>query len=83
LEPVGGHSGQAATSRSTVSRRFVPATETALAQLLATDLSDLDLVVAQPGSASSVVSTQAGSGTDRLEQHQPLIGHHGSLTTAR
>jgi len=40
LEPVGTRTEQAATStsRSAVSRRFVAATETALAQLLATDL---------------------------------------------
>jgi transposase-like protein len=46
LEPVGARTGQAAaaTSRSAVSRRFVAATETALAQLLAADLRCLDLV---------------------------------------
>jgi len=46
LEPVGARVQQAAasTSRSAVSRRFVAATETALAQLLAQDLSTLDLV---------------------------------------
>ena len=46
LEPVGTRTEQAATatSRSAVSRRFVAATETALAQLLAADLSKLDLV---------------------------------------
>jgi putative transposase len=46
LEPVGKRTEQAATatSRSTVSRRFVAQTETALAQLLAADLSGLDLV---------------------------------------
>jgi transposase-like protein len=46
LEPVGQRVEQAATStsRSAVSRRFVAATETALAQLLAADLSQLDLV---------------------------------------
>ena len=46
LEPVGARVEQAAvsTSRSAVSRRFVAATETALAQLLAADLSTLDLV---------------------------------------
>jgi hypothetical protein len=47
LEPVGTRTEQtaAATSRSAVSRRFVVATETALADLLAADLSGLDLVV--------------------------------------
>jgi putative transposase len=46
LEPVGQRTEQAAvsTSRSAVSRRFVAATETALAELLAADLSKLDLV---------------------------------------
>ena len=46
LEPVGAKVEQAAgsTSKSAVSRRFVAATETALAQLLAADLSGLDLV---------------------------------------
>jgi putative transposase len=46
LEPVGTRTEKAATatSRSAVSRRFVAQTETALAQLLAADLSGLDLV---------------------------------------
>jgi putative transposase len=46
LEPVGSSVGQASsgTSRSAVSRRFVARTEHALAELLATDLSGLDLV---------------------------------------
>jgi putative transposase len=46
LEPVGTRAEQAATStsKSAVSRRFVAATETALAQLLSADLSGLDLV---------------------------------------
>jgi putative transposase len=46
LEPVGARVERAATatSRSAVSRRFVAATETALAELLAKDLSGLDLV---------------------------------------
>jgi putative transposase len=46
LEPVGTRVAQAAgsTSRSAVSRRFVAATETALAELLSQDLSGLDLV---------------------------------------
>jgi putative transposase len=46
LEPVGTRTEQSATatSRSAVSRRFVAATETALAALLAADLSGLDLV---------------------------------------
>jgi putative transposase len=46
LEPVGARTEQTATStsKSAVSRRFVAATETALAQLLAADLSELDLV---------------------------------------
>jgi putative transposase len=46
LEPVGACAEKAATStsRSAVSRRFVAQTETALAALLAADLSSLDLV---------------------------------------
>ena len=46
LEPVGARVEQAATStsKSAVSRRFVAATETTLAELLAADLSGLDLV---------------------------------------
>jgi putative transposase len=46
LEPVGGQVEQTAssTSKSAVSRRFVAATEHALAELLAADLSGLDLV---------------------------------------
>ena len=46
LEPVGQRTETAATatSRSAVSRRFIAQTENALAQLLAADLSSLDLV---------------------------------------
>jgi transposase-like protein len=46
LEPVGAAVTEAATgtSRSAVSRKFVAMTETALARLLAADLSELDLV---------------------------------------
>jgi transposase-like protein len=46
LEPVGERVEESArsTSKSAVSRRFVAATETALAELLAADLSGLDLV---------------------------------------
>jgi len=46
LEPVGAQVEAAArsTSKSAVSRRFVAATETALADMLAADLSELDLV---------------------------------------
>jgi transposase-like protein len=46
LEPVGEQvdAKAAATSRSAVSRRFVAATEHALAELMAADLSTLDLV---------------------------------------
>ncbi len=46
LEPVGEQVAATATStsRSAVSRRFVKATETALAELLGADLSGLDLV---------------------------------------
>jgi putative transposase len=46
LEPVGRRVEQAgrSTSKSAISRRFVAATQTALADLLAVDLSGLDLV---------------------------------------
>jgi putative transposase len=46
LEPIGSQVEQTAssTSKSAVSRRFVTATEYALAELLAADLSGLDLV---------------------------------------
>ena len=46
LEPVGAQveASASSTSKSAVSRRFVKATETALAELLAADLSGLDLV---------------------------------------
>jgi transposase-like protein len=44
LEPVGDAVGASATSRSAVSRKFVQATEHALAELLATPLAALDLV---------------------------------------
>jgi len=46
LEPVGIRTEQTATgtSKSAVSRRFVAATETALIELMAADLSELDLV---------------------------------------
>jgi putative transposase len=46
LEPVGGavEATARSTSRSAVSRRFVRATETALAELMSADLTDLDLV---------------------------------------
>ena len=46
LEPVGAEVDKVAssTSKSAVSRRFVTATETALADLLGADLSELDLV---------------------------------------
>src|SRR5829696_4467107 len=46
LEPVGAGVEQTATatSKSAVSRKFVAATETALAELMAADLSGLDLV---------------------------------------
>jgi transposase-like protein len=47
LEPMGEAVEQKSrsTSKSAVSRRFVTATESALAELMAADLSDLDLVV--------------------------------------
>ena len=44
-EPIGSTVKARSTSKSAVSRRFITATETAMAQLLARDLSDLDVSV--------------------------------------
>src|SRR5207302_11337249 len=46
LQPVGAQTIRVAkgTSKSAISRRFVAATETALAELMGADLSELDLV---------------------------------------
>jgi putative transposase len=46
LEPMGKtiEAASRSTSKSAVSRRFVAATETALTELMASDLSELDLV---------------------------------------
>ena len=44
-EPVGGQLKARSTSKSAVSRRFITATETAMAELLARDLSELDVAV--------------------------------------
>jgi putative transposase len=62
LEPVGARVEQTATatSKSAVSRRFVAATETALAELLAQDLSELDLVALMVDGCTSA-STAAWS----------------------
>jgi hypothetical protein len=51
LEPVGAsvEAEARSTSKSAVSRRFVAATETALAELMATDLSGLELVALMVG----------------------------------
>jgi putative transposase len=66
LEPVGSRVEQDATgtSKSAVSRRFVAATERALAELLTADLSGLDLValmVDGSGSPSTAVWSRWGS----------------------
>jgi putative transposase len=84
-EDVEAHSG--ATSRSAVSRRFVRATKRALGELLARDLSDLDIAVVMidgievAGSclvAALVITTDGrksrwgcGSGTPRTSGSSP------------
>ncbi|MGA3220840.1 MAG: IS256 family transposase [Acidimicrobiales bacterium] len=69
LEPVGTQVEATArsTSKSAVSRRFVEATETALAELLAADLSDLDLVALMVDGvhfADHLLVVALGIGTD-------------------
>jgi putative transposase len=49
LEPAGTAVEEVATGKSAVSRRFVAATETALAELMSRDLSGLDLVAFMAG----------------------------------
>jgi hypothetical protein len=97
LEPVGGRAERPArsTSRSMVSQRFVAATETALAELLAANLSGLDLVAFMVdgvdfgeracvvtlgiGIDAHLASAGAGGGLDR-ERHP---GHRSDRRVAR
>ena len=84
LEPVGSQVEQASsTSKSAVSRRFVAATEHALAELLAADLTGLDLVALMVDGirvaehycvvALGITGTDqgpAGAGRGRHREHQ-------------
>jgi len=85
LEPAGQvvESAAAATSKSAVSRRFVAATETALAELMARRLDDLDLVAFMVdgvhfGEHTCVVAP--GIGID--ETRHPLAVEEGSTENA-
>jgi transposase-like protein len=85
LEPVGSSVGAAAasTSKSAVSRRFVGATESALAELLARDLSALDLVVVMVDGvhfAEHLLVVAMGIGIDGTKH--PLAVAEGSTENA-
>ncbi len=85
LEPVGTSVEAAATStsKSAVSRRFVEATEVALAELLATDLSALDLVALMVDGvhfADHLLVVALGIGTDGTKH--PLAVVEGSTENA-
>ena len=84
LEPVGEQVAAAsATSRSAVSRRFVAATEQALAQLMAADLSGLDLVAVMVdgvGFAEHLCVVALGIGIDGTKH--PLALVEGSTENA-
>jgi len=69
LEPVGAavEASASSTSKSAVSRRFVAATETALAEMLAADLSGLDLV------ALMIDGVHPGSAPRRLRRRPPPL----------
>jgi putative transposase len=76
LEPVGEQveARAASTSRAAVSRRFVAATERALAELMAADLSGLDLLV---GVAALNVASQATA----AEPQDAQVGTVGVVRT--
>jgi transposase-like protein len=85
LEPVGEQVAvtAASTSRSAVSRRFVAATEKALAQLMAADLSGLDLVafmIDGVGFAEHLCVVALGIGIDGTKH--PLALVEGSTENA-
>ena len=85
LEPVGEEFAVAATStgRSAVSRRFVAATEQALAQLMAADLSGLDVVAVMVdgvGFAEHLCVVALGIGIDGTKH--PLALVEGSTENA-
>jgi putative transposase len=85
LEPVGEQveAKAASTSRSAVSRRFVAATERALAELMAADLSTLDLVAVMVdgvGFAEHLCVVALGIGIDGTKH--PLALVEGSTENA-
>jgi transposase-like protein len=85
LEPVGEQVSAvaASTSRSAVSRRFVAATERALAELMAADLSSLDLVAVMidgVGFADHLCVVALGIGIDGTKH--PLALVEGSTENA-
>ena len=85
LEPVGEQvqATATATSKSAVSRRFVAATETALAELLGADLSGLDLVAVMVDGvhfAESCCVVALGIGVDGTKH--PLAVEEGSTENA-
>jgi putative transposase len=85
LEPVGDQvdAAAASTSRSAVSRRFVAATERALAQLMAADLAGLDLVAVMVdgvGFAEHLCVVALGIGIDGTKH--PLALVEGSTENA-
>jgi transposase-like protein len=85
LEPVGAQVEATArsTSKSAVSRRFVEATETALAELLAADLSELDLVALMVDGvhfADHLLVVAMGVGIDGTKH--PLAALEGSTENA-
>ena len=85
LEPVGSavEAGASATSRSAVSRKFVQATETALAELLATPLAGLDLVALMvDGVHFAEHCCVVALGIDSDGQKHPLALEEGSTENA-
>lgn len=85
LEPVGEQveDTATATSKSAVSRKFVAMTETALAELLAVDLSELDLVALMVDGvhfAESCCVVALGIGIDGVKH--PLALVEGSTENA-
>ena len=89
LEPVGEQVAAAATStsRSAVSRRFVAATEKALAGLMAADLSGLHLVAVMVdgvGFAEHLCVVALGIGLDGTKHPLALVeGSTGNATLVR
>ena len=81
LEPVGAQvaAEAAATSRSAVSRRFVEATEHALAELMNQDLSTVDLVVLMVDGVHFARAHVRGGAGHRPGRHQASLGPGGGL----